>query len=145
MKFPSLKELAKRAYLTYIRSLAKQGCKEIFENETKFPFDEFALSLGLPMTPRIRKLDKINRKVMENILIDEDSGQEFTNPENMHLTDQTMPEPEDDIAEGFLQAKDTAVDEIPHMMKADTMYVNFPTFIFNHLKKHIFITSLLIV
>ncbi|KAK4420763.1 DEAD-box ATP-dependent RNA helicase 32 [Sesamum alatum] len=55
VKYPNLQYLAQRAFITYLRSIHKQRDKEIFE-VTKLPIDEFAASLGLPMTPKVRFL-----------------------------------------------------------------------------------------
>ncbi|KAL0362238.1 UNVERIFIED_CONTAM: DEAD-box ATP-dependent RNA helicase 32 [Sesamum calycinum] len=66
VKYPDLQYLAQRAFITYLRSIHKQRDKEIFE-VTKLPIDEFAASLGLPMTPKVRFLkQKVkDKKVME--------------------------------------------------------------------------------
>ncbi|KAH7447585.1 hypothetical protein KP509_01G112700 [Ceratopteris richardii] len=56
-KDPDLKYMAQRAFVTYLRSVHLRGNKEIFDI-TKLPLDEYALSLGLPTTPRIRFLKK---------------------------------------------------------------------------------------
>ncbi|KAL0311025.1 UNVERIFIED_CONTAM: DEAD-box ATP-dependent RNA helicase 32 [Sesamum angustifolium] len=66
VKYPDLQYLAQRAFITYLRSIHKQRDKEIFE-VTKLPIDEFAASLGLPMTPKVRFLkQKVkDKKVLE--------------------------------------------------------------------------------
>lgn len=54
VKYPDpLQGLAKRAFITYVKSIQKQKDKEIFD-VTNLPIEEFSASLGLPMTPKIR-------------------------------------------------------------------------------------------
>lgn len=60
-KDPDLKYMAQRAFVTYIRSIHIRGDKEIFD-VTKLPLEEYAVSLGLPTTPRIRFLKKGTKK-----------------------------------------------------------------------------------
>ncbi|XP_078437017.1 DEA(D/H)-box RNA helicase family protein isoform X2 [Wolffia australiana] len=55
VKYPNLQALAQRAFITYLKSIQKQRDKEVFD-VSKLPFEEFAVSLGLPMTPVIRFL-----------------------------------------------------------------------------------------
>uniref|UniRef100_A0A1D1YXK1 DEAD-box ATP-dependent RNA helicase 32 n=1 Tax=Anthurium amnicola TaxID=1678845 RepID=A0A1D1YXK1_9ARAE len=62
VKYPSLQALAQRAFITYLRSIHLQRDKEVFD-VSKLPFEEFAASLGLPMTPVIRFLQKLKGKV----------------------------------------------------------------------------------
>lgn len=57
VKFPEIQYLAQRAFINYLKSIHKQHDKEIFDL-TKLPLDEFAASLGLPLTPRVRFLPK---------------------------------------------------------------------------------------
>lgn len=59
-----LQALAQRAFITYLRSIHKQSDKDVFD-VTKLPIDEFAASLGLPMTPKVRFL---NRKAKGNVV-----------------------------------------------------------------------------
>ncbi|KAM1846612.1 hypothetical protein ACFX14_011005 [Malus domestica] len=54
VKYPDpLQGLAKRAFITYVKSIQKQKDREIFD-VTNLPIEEFSASLGLPMTPKIR-------------------------------------------------------------------------------------------
>lgn len=53
----TLKYLAQRAFVTYLRSIYLHSNKEVFD-VTKLPLAEYALSLGLPTTPRVRFLKK---------------------------------------------------------------------------------------
>ncbi|KAL0320793.1 UNVERIFIED_CONTAM: DEAD-box ATP-dependent RNA helicase 32 [Sesamum radiatum] len=78
VKYPNLQYLAQRAFITYLRSIHKQRDKEIFE-VTKLPIDEFAASLGLPMTPKVRFLkQKVkDKKVLEgSALVPESNSDE---------------------------------------------------------------------
>ncbi|KAM5550929.1 DEAD-box ATP-dependent RNA helicase 32 [Rosa sericea] len=54
VKYPdTLLGLAKRAFITYLKSIQNHKDKEIF-NVSELPLNEFSASMGLPMTPRIR-------------------------------------------------------------------------------------------
>ncbi|GMH25945.1 hypothetical protein Nepgr_027788 [Nepenthes gracilis] len=59
VKFPDMQHLARRAFITYLKAIHKEKDKEIFD-VMKLPIEEFSASLGLPMTPKIRFL---NRKI----------------------------------------------------------------------------------
>ena len=56
-KDPDLKYMAQRAFTTYLRSIHVRSDKSIFD-VTKLPHAEYAASLGLPTTPRIRFLKR---------------------------------------------------------------------------------------
>lgn len=66
-KDPDLKYMAQRAFITYLRSIHIRGDKEIFD-VTKLPLEEYAVSLGLPTTPRIRFLKKDTKKFSTDIV-----------------------------------------------------------------------------
>ncbi|XP_059633952.1 DEAD-box ATP-dependent RNA helicase 32-like [Cornus florida] len=73
VKYDNLKQLAQRAFITYLRSIYIKRNKEVFD-VMKLPIDEFSASLGLPMTPKIRFLkQKIRSKAV--------SGKPFLQPE----------------------------------------------------------------
>ncbi|KAK4258223.1 hypothetical protein QN277_007695 [Acacia crassicarpa] len=57
VKYPDLQQWAKRAFITYLRSIHIQKDKEIFDI-MKLPIDEYSASLGLPMTPKTRFLSQ---------------------------------------------------------------------------------------
>lgn len=57
VKYPDLQQWAKRAFITYLRSIHIQKDKEIFDL-MKLPIDEYSASLGLPMTPKTRFLNQ---------------------------------------------------------------------------------------
>ncbi|XP_068669358.1 DEAD-box ATP-dependent RNA helicase 32 [Aristolochia californica] len=55
VKCPNLQQLAQRAFITYLKSIYLQRDKEVFD-VLKLSIEEYAASLGLPMTPKIRFL-----------------------------------------------------------------------------------------
>ena len=57
VKYPDLRSLAQKAFITYLRSIHKQGDKEVFD-VMKLPVELFSASFGLPMTPKIRFLNQ---------------------------------------------------------------------------------------
>eukprot|EP01096_Ripella_sp_DP13-Kostka_P013652 TRINITY_DN5966_c0_g1_i1.p1 TRINITY_DN5966_c0_g1~~TRINITY_DN5966_c0_g1_i1.p1 ORF type:complete len:604 (-),score=277.91 TRINITY_DN5966_c0_g1_i1:128-1939(-) len=61
---PNIKYLAQKAFVSYLRSVYLNPNKEVF-NFDKMPKEEFATSLGLVGTPRIRFVQK--RKIDKNI------------------------------------------------------------------------------
>lgn len=72
-----LKESAQRAFVAYIKSVYLMKNKNIF-NVNKLNHDEFARSLGLVVTPRIRFLERIKKKrnVKESLRNLNDENQE---------------------------------------------------------------------
>ncbi|XP_065859948.1 DEAD-box ATP-dependent RNA helicase 32-like [Euphorbia lathyris] len=65
VKHEGMQDLAKRAFITYLRSINIQKDKEVFD-VTKLPIDEYSASLGLPMTPQVRFLKhKMKKKMSE--------------------------------------------------------------------------------
>ncbi|KAG6541361.1 hypothetical protein Mapa_017230 [Marchantia paleacea] len=68
-KNTELKYLGQRAFVTYLRSVHLQKNKAVFD-VTKLPIEEYAVSLGLPTTPRVRFVktasDKKNRVLKRN-------------------------------------------------------------------------------
>ena len=85
-KDPALKYMAQRAFVTYVKSIHLRGNKEIFD-VIKLPVEEYALSLGLPTTPRIRVLEKgrknskFDRSFSKNKVLNDDNGEEM-----LHIT-----------------------------------------------------------
>lgn len=64
-KYPNINQLAQRAFVTYLRSIHIQKDKEIFD-VTKLSIDEYSMSLGLPVPPKVRFLkNKLKSKTPE--------------------------------------------------------------------------------
>ncbi|OWM88754.1 hypothetical protein CDL15_Pgr002521 [Punica granatum] len=64
-KYPNINQLAQRAFITYLRSIHIQKDKEIFD-VTKLSIDEYSISLGLAMPPKVRFLkNKLKSKTPE--------------------------------------------------------------------------------
>lgn len=64
VKYNDMRYLAQKAFITYLRSIHKQGDKEVFD-VMKLPVEEFSVSLGLPMNPKVRFLNqKTKSKLM---------------------------------------------------------------------------------
>lgn len=64
-KYPNINQLAQRAFITYLRSIHIQKDKEIFD-VTRLSIDEFSISLGLPVPPKVRFLkNKLKSKTPE--------------------------------------------------------------------------------
>ncbi|XP_020592984.1 DEAD-box ATP-dependent RNA helicase 32 [Phalaenopsis equestris] len=62
VKYPEMQQLAKRAFITYVRSINHQKDKEVFD-VSKLPLEEYSASLGLPMKPSISsKTQKMKNK-----------------------------------------------------------------------------------
>lgn len=91
-------ELAKGAFKTYLRSIKKQKDKEIFDL-FKLPIDDFAASLGLPMTPKVRFIQQKTKKNTESEeTTDSENNEDGSRPasdEKQHL--ESLEEAEDDV------------------------------------------------
>lgn len=98
VKFPTLMELAKGAFKTYLRSIKKQKDKEVFDL-FKLPIDDFAASLGLPMTPKVRFIQQKTKKNTESEETTDsennEDGSRPTSDEKQHL--ERLEEAEDDV------------------------------------------------
>ncbi|GAB2277814.1 DEAD-box ATP-dependent RNA helicase 32 [Dionaea muscipula] len=70
VKISELQGVARRAFVTYLQAMRKRKDKEVFD-VTKLPINEFSASLGLPMTPKIRFLNR-NKKDQVSSLVDSD-------------------------------------------------------------------------
>lgn len=57
VKFPSMQQLAQRAFVTYLKSIFLQKDKDVFD-VSKLPIEDFAVSLGLSVTPKLRFLKR---------------------------------------------------------------------------------------
>lgn len=68
-----LKESAQRAFIAYIKSVFLMKNKKIFDVES-IDFDEYAKSLGLIVTPRVRFLQRIKKR-KEKQLKGDDAGE----------------------------------------------------------------------
>ncbi|XP_074584429.1 LOW QUALITY PROTEIN: DEAD-box ATP-dependent RNA helicase 32 [Curcuma longa] len=55
VKYPSMQQLAQRAFVTYLKSIYLKKDKEVFD-ASKLPIEDFAASLGLSATPKLRFL-----------------------------------------------------------------------------------------
>ncbi|GFP98135.1 dead-box ATP-dependent RNA helicase 32 [Phtheirospermum japonicum] len=111
VKYPNLKQLAERAFITYLRSILKQRDKEIFD-VTKLPVAEYAASLGLPMTPNVRFLkqnSKAKKVSEERTLVPGSNADE--NPSELlkgiSATDRPEKAKLELLDDGFLMEKDT--------------------------------------
>uniref|UniRef100_A0A1I8JUY0 ATP-dependent RNA helicase n=1 Tax=Anopheles melas TaxID=34690 RepID=A0A1I8JUY0_9DIPT len=69
---PELKESAKRAFVAYIKSIALMKNKEVFQLHN-LNLDEFANSLGLSNTPRVRFVSRALERKRSKILNTSDS------------------------------------------------------------------------
>nr|XP_056714860.1 probable ATP-dependent RNA helicase DDX10 [Euleptes europaea] len=61
----ALKERAQRCFVSYLRSVYLMKNKEVFD-VFKLPVAEYALSLGLAVAPRVRFLQKAQKKMLGN-------------------------------------------------------------------------------
>uniref|UniRef100_G1KDU7 ATP-dependent RNA helicase n=1 Tax=Anolis carolinensis TaxID=28377 RepID=G1KDU7_ANOCA len=75
-----LKERAQRCFVSYLRSVYLMKNKEVFD-VFKLPIAEYALSLGLAVAPRVRFLQKVQNKMLENEPKKEGSLQRTEQPE----------------------------------------------------------------
>ena len=71
----NLKESAQRAFVSYIKSVVLMKNKKIF-SVGSIELDKFAESLGLATTPRVRFLERQNKKNVKTFLHKEEEGSE---------------------------------------------------------------------
>ncbi|KAL3639960.1 hypothetical protein CASFOL_014928 [Castilleja foliolosa] len=113
VKYPNLKQLAERAFITYLRSILKQRDKEIFD-VTKLPVAEYAASLGLPMTPKVRFLkqnSKVKKVSEERTPFPESNADENPSELLKGISATDMPEKAKlELDDGFLIEKDTQLE-----------------------------------
>lgn len=126
MKYPELQHRAQRAFVTYLRSIHIQKDKEIFD-VLKLPIDEYAASLGLPMTPKIRFLNqKIKSKAVstKSILVEpEDTNKENVLDVSRKKLD-TVVSKDEETENDLLQAADTSNEgEVRSSEIEEIMYV----------------------
>lgn len=83
-----LKESAQRAFVAYIKSVYMMKNKKIFDVES-IDFDEYAKSLGLLVTPRVRFLQRIKKRrekqLKGNNSADSSDGSESDEEENQKM------------------------------------------------------------
>ncbi|PIK54857.1 putative ATP-dependent RNA helicase DDX10 [Apostichopus japonicus] len=72
---PELKESGKRAFISYVKSVYLMKNKDVFD-VTKLPLEEYAVSLGLPFTPRIRFLERRQKQQQDKSLKENKSSGE---------------------------------------------------------------------
>ncbi|KAL5978549.1 hypothetical protein ACLOJK_029666 [Asimina triloba] len=94
VKYPNLQYLAQRAFATYLKSIYLQPDKEVFDL-LKLPIEEFAASLGLPMTPKIRFLNQKAKKkslALKQGLVEEEVGFEENDlMDDVNVSDRQKP------------------------------------------------------
>ncbi|KAL7592580.1 hypothetical protein Lser_V15G35349 [Lactuca serriola] len=115
-KYPDLQPLAQRAFKTYVKSIYKQKDKEVFD-VTKLPIDDYSASLGLPMTPQLRYLDRksIDKKklpeestLLPEVPVQKDLIKISSQKESNNLLEESE---EDEETLDLLQRKETENDE----------------------------------
>lgn len=75
VQYPEMQHTAKRAFLTYLKSIKAQKDKEVFD-VTKLPLEVFAKSLGLPVTPKLRFLNRNGKVGSFSESIDDGMGED---------------------------------------------------------------------
>ncbi|KAJ8027409.1 putative ATP-dependent RNA helicase DDX10 [Holothuria leucospilota] len=63
---PEIKESGKRSFVSYVKSVFLMKNKDVFD-VSKLPLEEFAISLGLPFTPRVRFLEKRQKEQQKQL------------------------------------------------------------------------------
>jgi Domain of unknown function (DUF4217) len=66
---------AKRAFVTYLKSIKAKKDKEVFD-VTKLPLEDFARSIGLPVTPKLRFLNRNGKAGPSSGSLNDDIGDE---------------------------------------------------------------------
>ncbi|XP_013927848.1 PREDICTED: probable ATP-dependent RNA helicase DDX10, partial [Thamnophis sirtalis] len=82
-----LKERAQRCFVSYLRSVYLMKNKEVFD-VLKLPIAEYALSLGLAVAPRVRFLQKVQKKL--HTMEPEKEGTEQAEDTQFSLSDEDL-------------------------------------------------------
>lgn len=114
-----LKESAQRAFVAYIKSVHMMKNKKIFNVES-IDFDEYAKSLGLIVTPRVRFLQRIKKRRDKQLRGDdvstsEDSDEEKTQKKQLKSIDLNAlmaDDSDDDAGLMTIKRKDHDIDEV---------------------------------
>ncbi|XP_024968303.1 DEAD-box ATP-dependent RNA helicase 32 isoform X2 [Cynara cardunculus var. scolymus] len=123
-KYTDLQPLAQRAFKTYVKSIYKQKDKEVFD-VTKLPIDDFSASLGLPMTPQLRYLDRKNvdkkmpgeSNLVPEVPVKKDSVKLLRQKPTNNLFEESEEEEEEEL--DLLKSKETADGEEGKAIAAD--------------------------
>uniref|UniRef100_A0A2C9GUL4 ATP-dependent RNA helicase n=1 Tax=Anopheles culicifacies TaxID=139723 RepID=A0A2C9GUL4_9DIPT len=99
-QFPELKECAKRAFVAYIKSAALMKNREVFQIQ-KLNLDDYARSLGLSITPRVRFISRtLDRAYQSNTSSKFENKSITTGIEHRESSDE-----DDQDVDDFLQVK----------------------------------------
>ncbi|GJT90403.1 DEAD-box ATP-dependent RNA helicase 32 [Tanacetum coccineum] len=115
-KYTDLQPLAQRAFKTYLKSIYKQKDKEIFD-VTKLPIDEYSASLGLPMTPQLRYLER--KKMDPNIPVEQSLVPEVPVKKDLikpKESNNLLEDSEDDETLDLLHSKETTDDKLDDLV-----------------------------
>ncbi|KAL3699296.1 hypothetical protein R1sor_017318 [Riccia sorocarpa] len=97
-KNPELKYLGQKAFITYLRSIHLQKNKAIFDVKA-LPIAEYAVSLGLPTTPRVRFIKSGNEKKNRVKQKDSDVSEDEVSEEEGAEEEEEAPEEQDEEME----------------------------------------------
>lgn len=122
-KHTDLQPLAQRAFKTYVKSIYKQKDKEVFD-VTQLPIDDYSASLGLPMTPQLRYLDrkaKDKNTPEEPTLVPEVPLQKDLIKQKPKSNNSLLEESEDEEIHDLLHRKETADGDEQKTIASDKM------------------------
>ncbi|KAH9608994.1 hypothetical protein KSS87_022693 [Heliosperma pusillum] len=100
-RFPEMRQLAQRAFITYLKAVSKEKDREIFD-VIKLAIDEFSASLGLPLTPKIRffngkSMGKSSSKVGPAIELDKSAAENLLETSGMVGSESSEDESDNDL------------------------------------------------
>ncbi|KAL6437210.1 hypothetical protein ACFW04_005039 [Cataglyphis niger] len=116
----ALKETAQRAFIAYVKSVFLMKDKEIF-NVHSLNTDAYAKSLGLAIPPRIRFLQRIQKRMLDNNVKIKD---EETNKNSINLADGSEQEDSGDSSDTS-HISDTTNNEKKQIQKKDLVSLQF--------------------
>ena len=127
VKYDNLQLLAQRAFVTYLKSINKKQDNDVFD-VMKLPIDEFSASLGLPMTPKVRFLNK-KTKIKAMAVETPSLHPEICSAENMLEFQKRRPIlnlKEDEVEDAILIPKENPCGaEATTLQTGDVLYVTF--------------------
>ncbi|CAF2142988.1 unnamed protein product [Rotaria magnacalcarata] len=105
-QFPELKEEAKRAFTSYLRSLILMGNRKVFDVKS-IDIEAFASALGLEIAPKVRFIKK-GQKQEQSTNGDSKSLADDKNNDDNHKEENKDTEDEDDDEEDWFTVKRTS-------------------------------------
>ncbi|KNA17017.1 hypothetical protein SOVF_083870 [Spinacia oleracea] len=120
VKYPDMQQLARRAFITYLKAVCKEKDKEVFD-VMKLGIDDFSASIGLPLTPKIRFLNQkiageSSSKLSRTVEIDNSAAENL-----LETTKTESSESDEDESDNDLLGKEISSELKPAITEIDSV------------------------